>query len=293
MGNAPSKGSSSGGSVAPQSPSSSSSPSATSSSHAPHHGGANHGPSRNLRPATHRTQPRRKDSIHTLSATVSAKPSASLESATAELQSTSASARDRLRSQGICQQPPVEATTPRLRPADSQIPDKMGVKESKIADDGRSRSPSGPTSPKLIEKNSSEPAHAAMADNSSLSATTESLPLPDEYALPPSVYLSRPPRLPLPIEEEVYTPGSPVIPPQDLTSPIEPIDDEAELTKKTSMLSTTTGDDEEIGDDAYFFQDSSGQPLVPTLIEWRQGGDKVYLTGTFVEWDKKVRLHRK
>jgi hypothetical protein len=166
----------------------------------------------------------------------------------------------------------------------------MGGKESKIADDGRSRSPSRPTSPKLIEKNYSEP---AMADNASLSATAESLPLPDEYALPPSVYLSRPPRLPLPIEEEVHTPGSPVIPPQDITSAIEPIDDEAELTKKTSMLSTTTADDEEIGDDAYFFQDSSGQPLVPTLIEWRQGGDKVYLTGTFVEWDKKVRLHRK
>jgi len=117
--------------------------------------------------------------------------------------------------------------------------------------------------------------------------------MPDEYSLPPSVYLSRPPRLPLPIEEEVYTPGSPVIPPQDTTSPVEPIESESELTKKTSMLSTTTADDEEIGDDSYLFQDSSGQPLVPTLIEWRQGGDKVYLTGTFVDWDKKVRLHRK
>jgi hypothetical protein len=163
----------------------------------------------------------------------------------------------------------------------------MGGKESKIADDGGPRSTSGPTSPKLIEKN------AAMADTSNLSATPQSLPLPDEYALPPSVYLSRPPRLPLPIEEEVHTPGSPVIPAQDITSAIEPIEDDGELTKKTSMLSTTTADDDETGDDTYFFQDSSGQPLVPTLIEWRQGGDKVYLTGTFVDWDKKVRLHRK
>jgi hypothetical protein len=169
----------------------------------------------------------------------------------------------------------------------------MGGKESKIVDDGRSRSPSRPTSPKQIEKTTSTPAHTSMADTPTLSATEESLPLPDEYALPPSVYLSRPPRLPLPIEEEVHTPGSPVIPPQDIISAIEPIEDEGELTKKTSMLSTTTADDEEIGDDTYFFQDSSGQPVVPTLIEWRQGGDKVYLTGTFVDWDKKVRLHKK
>ena len=292
MGNVPSKGSSSSsGSAVPQSPSSHPPSSSSSSQHGPH------GPSRNLKPATHRTQPRRKDSIHTLSATVSAKPSASLESATAELQSASAtasaSARDRLRSQGIVQQPPVEATTPRLRPADSQTPDRMGSKESKLAEDGRSRSPGRPTSPKLIEKNASTATHAAMADNPSPSASTQSLPLPDDYTLPPSVYLSRPPRLPLPIEEEVHTPGSPVIPPQDIISTIEPIEDDGELTKKTSMLSTTTADDEEIGDDAYFFQDSSGQPVVPTLIEWRQGGDKVYLTGTFVDWDKKVRLHRK
>jgi hypothetical protein len=288
MGNAPSKASSSGSAA---SQSSSQHPSSSTSSHAPHHASTNHGASRNLKPATHRPQPRRQESIHTLSATASVKPSASLESATAELQSTSASARDRLRSQGIGQQPPVEATTPRLRPADSQIPDRMGGKESKIADDGRSRSPSRPTSPKLIDKTA--PAQTSMEDNTSVSVTAQSLPLPDEYALPPSVYLSRPPRLPLPIEEEVYTPGSPVIPPQDITSAIEPIEDEAELTKKTSMLSTTTADDEEIGDDTYFFQDSSGQPVVPTLIEWRQGGDKVYLTGTFVDWDKKVRLHKK
>src|SRR5579871_6374920 len=236
MGNAPSKGSSSSGSVTQQHPSS------ASSSHAPHHAGTNHGSSRNVKPTTHRTQPRRKDSIHTLSATISAKPSASLESATAELQLSSSSARERLKSQGIAQQPPtIEHTTPRLQSTDSQISDNMGGKESKI-----SRSPSRPTSPKLIEKSVSTPIHTTSADDS---AEVQSLPLPGEYALPPSVYLSRPPRLPLPIEEEVHTPGSPIILPQNTISAVEPIEDEGELTKKTSMLSTTTADDEEIGDD--------------------------------------------
>ena len=161
----------------------------------------------------------------------------------------------------------------------------MGNKESKPAPE---RSPRQATEPRPIEKT---------ADTTSSTAPASGLPLPeDDYSLPAASYsFSRPPRLPLPIEEELYTPGSPVILPQDLPSEIEPIEGDDSLDKsgrQTSMLSTTTADDEEIPDDIVF-QDSAGQGLVPTLIEWRQGGDRVYVTGTFVDWDKKVRLHKK
>lgn len=165
-------------------------------------------------------------------------------------------------------------------------------------DDKRDRSPSRPTSPKPIDKATPAPAILEKAsDHSAIVAASRSLPLPeDDYSLPPASYsFSRPPRLPLPIEEEVYTPGSPVITPLDAPAAVEPIEGDGELDKtgrQTSMLSSTTVDDDEIPDDVVF-QDSAGQPLVPTLIEWRQGGDRVYVTGTFVDWDKKVRLHRK
>jgi hypothetical protein len=170
----------------------------------------------------------------------------------------------------------------------------MGNKESKPIGDGRDKSPSGPTSPKPIDKASHT---AAISEKSAIAAASRSLPLPeDEYSLPPASYsFSRPPRLPLPIEEEIYTPGSPVMTPQDIRSPVEPIEGDGELDKtgrQTSMLSSTTADEDEIPDDVVF-PDSAGQPLVPTLIEWRQAGERVYVTGTFVDWDKKVRLHRK
>jgi hypothetical protein len=29
------------------------------------------------------------------------------------------------------------------------------------------------------------------------------------------------------------------------------------------------------------------------LLEWREGGEKVYVTGTFAGWGKKIRLHHK
>jgi len=297
MGNAPSKGEKGGS--APQSPSQ---PPAASSS-------SSHGqPSSHQSAAkTGHTQPRRKESIHRLSGTASVKASASLESAIARLPSSSStsqtSAVDSLRSQGRAQQPPSpahpqaainqaapppEARTPKLRAADSQHTDifnRMGNKESKPT---LERSPHQATEPKPIEKT---------ADTTASTAHVSGLPLPeDDYSLPPASYsFSRPPRLPLPIEEELYTPGSPVILPQDLPSEIEPIEGDDSLDKsgrQTSMLSSTTADDDEIPDDIVF-QDSAGQGLVPTLIEWRQGGDRVYVTGTFVDWDKKVRLHRK
>ncbi|TPX15154.1 uncharacterized protein E0L32_004712 [Thyridium curvatum] len=105
-------------------------------------------------------------------------------------------------------------------------------------------------------------------------------------------YLSRPPRMPLPIEEEIHTPGSPIIAATDIGPPLE--DDEAihnldaaDLTRKSSALSTTTVDEE----DAEELRVDKSRPTVPTRLEWLRGGDKVYVTGTIFQWNRKQRLH--
>lgn len=110
------------------------------------------------------------------------------------------------------------------------------------------------------------------------------------YGLPPSNF-SRPPRLPLPIEE-VHTPGSPIITPQDISSPIGQADING-LPRRASVLSSTTVDDEDLGDNEAFTADQASlAPSVPMPIEWKGPGEKVYVTGTFVQWDRKFKLHR-
>lgn len=107
-------------------------------------------------------------------------------------------------------------------------------------------------------------------------------------------YLTRPPRLPLPIEEEVHTPGSPIISPADIGQPLEDVDglfDDSGLARPLSTLSSNELDehDEEGGDDEGLLVDKSG-PRVPTILEWRHGGEKIYLTGTMFSWSRKTRL---
>ncbi|TEA19102.1 SNF1 protein kinase subunit beta-3 [Colletotrichum sidae] len=86
-------------------------------------------------------------------------------------------------------------------------------------------------------------------------------------------YITRPPRLPLPIEEEIHTPGSPIIAPADsgeaAVEEVETLEGDG-MTRKTSALSTNTVDEED---------------------EWRRGGGKVYVTGTIFQWNRKQRLH--
>ncbi|KAH7166189.1 5'-AMP-activated protein kinase beta subunit, interation domain-containing protein [Dactylonectria macrodidyma] len=103
------------------------------------------------------------------------------------------------------------------------------------------------------------------------------------------MYLTRPPRLPLPIEEEVHTPGSPILAPeQDSSLPeIEQIDSSDGITRKSSALSATTVDEEE-GEE---LRVDKTRPTVPTKLEWRRGGEKVYVTGTIFQWNRKQRLH--
>jgi hypothetical protein len=105
---------------------------------------------------------------------------------------------------------------------------------------------------------------------------------------------SRPPRLPLPIEHETYQPGSPIITPADINNASLDLQDlEDELPRKSSMLSNTTVDDDEVGEELQPTTVDGINKTVPTLVEWRGSGDKVYVTGTFANWNKKFRLHRK
>ncbi|ESZ99434.1 carbohydrate-Binding Module family 48 protein [Sclerotinia borealis F-4128] len=103
-----------------------------------------------------------------------------------------------------------------------------------------------------------------------------------------SYHLTRPPRLPLPIEEEVHTPGSPLIAPADTIAPAMDMDtlDNEPLARRNSALSNTTIDEE----DAEEIQIDQTKATVPTLFEWREGGEKVYVTGTIFQWNKKHRL---
>jgi hypothetical protein len=102
-------------------------------------------------------------------------------------------------------------------------------------------------------------------------------------------YTTRPPRLPLPIEEEVHTPGSPIITPSDVNAPVLDLDtlEESALPRRSSALSSTTVDEE----DADELNVDTTKATVPTAFEWKRGGEKVYVTGTIFQWNKKHRLH--
>lgn len=101
------------------------------------------------------------------------------------------------------------------------------------------------------------------------------------------MYLRGPPRLPLPIEEEVHTPGSPILAPHEGLPDVELGESSDGLTRKSSAVSATTVDDEEFEE----LRVDKTRPVVPTKIEWKRGGDKIYVTGTIFQWNRKQRLH--
>ena len=109
----------------------------------------------------------------------------------------------------------------------------------------------------------------------------------------PSSILNFPPRLPLPIQEEDHTPGSPIISPQEISSALQEDEIEGRLPKRTSILSSTTLDEDEADDDLQAYGNGVTGRTVPTTIEWNHGGDRIYVTGSFAGWEKKHRMHRK
>ncbi|KAB5550993.1 5'-AMP-activated protein kinase beta subunit, interation domain-containing protein, partial [Coniochaeta sp. 2T2.1] len=109
-------------------------------------------------------------------------------------------------------------------------------------------------------------------------------------------YLTRPPRLPLPIDDEIHTPGSPIIAPADLGEPVDPVDDlsglDAEgqaLARRSSGLSSAS-DDIDKEDEIEELRVHRNRPTVPLTLEWRQGGNKVYVTGTIFQWNRKTKM---
>ncbi|RMZ92227.1 hypothetical protein DV736_g551, partial [Chaetothyriales sp. CBS 134916] len=112
----------------------------------------------------------------------------------------------------------------------------------------------------------------------------------------------RPPRLPLPIADAGPVPDSPTLPPIDkgdkagldlefLASSDALSDTEPPMGRKSSMLSTGTQDEDDIGDELPPVDPAA--ETVPTTIEWNKAGTRVYVTGTFANWEKKYRMHRK
>ncbi|KAL9129131.1 MAG: hypothetical protein Q9217_002341 [Psora testacea] len=101
-----------------------------------------------------------------------------------------------------------------------------------------------------------------------------------------------PPRLPLPIGEELHKPGSPIFDAQG-SSALHEDDVDGLLPRQTSAISNTTvDDDDELGDELRQDPHESGRRIVPTMVCWKQGGDKVYVTGTFAGWSRKFRMTR-
>ncbi|KAI9847808.1 MAG: hypothetical protein M1837_001701 [Sclerophora amabilis] len=240
-----------------------------------------------------RREPRRRDSIQALSSgkATAAPPSESLESATGHSSSTTHRAppsTSRPRSRTIEPSQLVSSTTDAnmgnesSRPSTEEAPSQtQPLEESnlEIKPFSPSRPVDVPVSAEGASKQESLPVHPAA-------------PPQDLYYIPPS-QAQRPPRLPLPIEEELHTPGSPIISPADVSSALEEPSVEEIIPRKTSGLSTTTVDDDDLGEDLQPYNvEGTPRMTVPTLVEWKQKGEKVYVTGTFANWNRKFRLHR-
>lgn len=112
----------------------------------------------------------------------------------------------------------------------------------------------------------------------------------------------RPPRFPIPIADAILPiPESPSLDPIDKgIADVPSIDPDAALTgepyhrRRSSMVSQSTlgGDeDDDIGDELPPIDPN--QQTVPTTIEWNKRAHRVYLTGTFVNWERKYRMHHK
>ena len=174
-----------------------------------------------------------------------------------------------LRQQQQQQQRQLTATPP-----GSQKPAKNTGSESKTSTDSPSSNPVPFSRP---DQERSDPYHIP---------TPPGPPLNTYYGA--SEHLQRPPRLPLPIGDTTTAPGSPIIGPagtNDADVPEDkPMDDHTEQ-NMSDLVGAAPG-----GGRA---SSSSINRAVPTTISWAGPGHKVYVTGTFVNWEKKFRLYRR
>lgn len=113
------------------------------------------------------------------------------------------------------------------------------------------------------------------------------------YYTTPS-HLSRPPRLPLPIGDAMTAPGSPITASGSLgaTAAFDNANLEVSPGGRSELGDYPAEDDDlEYGLGSYGSGDSD--KTVTTVVEWRAGGEKVYVTGTFVNWARKFKLHKR
>ncbi|KAL5334797.1 hypothetical protein BJX70DRAFT_391167 [Aspergillus crustosus] len=130
---------------------------------------------------------------------------------------------------------------------------------------------------------------AAAARRDPYQPVAPSGPLTHKMYYSASHHLQRPPRMPLPIGDATATPGSPISGPDD-TSLLAPERTPADQTTAVNPDITTIEDDDTVDELQSHASGVVGR-AVPTTIEWTGGGNKVYVTGTFVNWEKKFRLH--
>lgn len=254
------------------------------SSSRPNTPGANNSP-QNGSPnsAPKRKPPKRKESIGGLTNKgVAAAPTASLESALGRSSQPSAQG-DASSSRGRAQTLPTHSKNEHVN--------LDGKSTASSISASRSKSPRPPLNVDTSSAGPSELEPVTRSVSSNQSITSDS---PTPFYGPHSQF-GRAPRLPLPIEEEVLSPGSPA-PGSPVLGPTDS-EDKAEykdVPRTRSVTSAITIDeDDDVDDDEIYRADEVKGPLVDTLIEWKEGGDKVYVTGTFCAWAKKSRLHRK
>ncbi|PWY71585.1 snf1 kinase complex beta-subunit Gal83 [Aspergillus sclerotioniger CBS 115572] len=218
----------------------------------------------------------RRPSIHTASSATKASaadPSATRETATGHPTSqTQPSVQQRLQSRNVAELPTRSVDRP-----DRQIPRKPDARYKDIPAPDQSNPVQVPGSRAAAKRDPVAP----------------SGPPPNAY-YSASVHLQRPPRMPLPIGDATATPGSPIIGPEDSYMGSVPPDhllDEPNDPRHSNLGGAPVDDDEAL-DELQPYAPSGVGRAVPTLIEWTAPGDKVYVTGTFVNWEKKFRLHR-
>lgn len=69
--------------------------------------------------------------------------------------------------------------------------------------------------------------------------------------------------------------------------------DRTEIYPGKPGLGDAADDEDEVVDELEPFATTGLNKAVSTTIEWRGGGEKVYVTGTFVNWSRKFKLYKR
>lgn len=205
---------------------------------------------------------------------VAADPSATRETAAGHPAAYQSTAQQRLQSRNA-------GDTPAGRPVRPERPD-----------DRRSEYSQGKDIP---SRDTSNPVQVPVSRQSAERDTMAPSAPPMNSYYSASQHLQRPPRLPLPIGDANTIPGSPIMGPEDSHIQSMPTDRvmDNHLGSETTDRSSTTIEGDEGGDELQPYSASGIGKAVPTVIDWNAPGQKVYVTGTFVNWEKKFKLHRR